>query len=251
MAICLNNKLNECGKPLISFVVTCTGKAPELIRDSVMSIVDLTLSAGEREIIVVDYGVGASPINGLGAVIDEMLYVRIQAKSLPAARNAGLRMASGTHIQFVSGGDVLNMAHYNHCLDIARYKHPDMVMFRIVPPDNIDKGAIFRFFEPVAGTDYMRGDKRGGDVCGYMFRKSLLGGLRFSEKPAASADNGFTREITTRAKRLFPTVACACLRRREQQVSGLEDEHIAVQPHTDANSKTLREKLLRWTSHRR
>lgn len=247
MTKCLNNMLKERATPMASFIVTCADMPAELIRDSVRSIVSLTLSIGERQIIVVDYGTGASPINDLGDISDEILYVRLQAKNLSAARNAGLRMASGTFIQLVRGGDVLNMAHYNHCLDIARYMHPDMVMFRIVAPGDIDKSAIFKFVEPMAGIDYMRDNDLRADACGYIFSQSLLGGLRLSETDIANADGSFTPAITKRAKRLFATEACACLRREEQRQPSLEEPQPKAPPHADATSKTLRKTLHRRT----
>ena len=41
-----------------------------------------------------------------------------------------MKMASGKYIQFVDGDDKLIRAPYEHCLDIARYHNPDIVLFR-------------------------------------------------------------------------------------------------------------------------
>ena len=83
----------------------------------------LSLNKREREIILVDDGSDLTPLNELIDLRDGIIYLRQANKGLSAARNLGLRMASGSYIQFVDGDDFLLQAPYEHCLDIMRY-HP-------------------------------------------------------------------------------------------------------------------------------
>ena len=116
-------------KPLVSFIIPAYNLPAEWLTTCLESIMGLSLSAGDREIIIVDDGSKTALINSLTAYQDEILYIRQPNKGAAAARNLGISVCSGKYIQFVDGDDFIIKVAYEHCLDIARYYNPDIVVF--------------------------------------------------------------------------------------------------------------------------
>ena len=116
-------------RPLISFIVTTYNLQPELLAECLDSIIALSLSDLEREVILVDDGSDIPAIMQLADYQDNIIYIRQSNRGLSEARNAGMRIATGKYIQFVDGDDKLLPTPYEHCVDIARYNDPDVVMF--------------------------------------------------------------------------------------------------------------------------
>lgn len=117
-------------QPLVSFIVPTYNLPVDMLRESLDSIMDLSLTQEEREIIVVDDGSINSPLAALADVIDQIIYIRQPNKGAAAARNTGLGIAKGRYIQFVDGDDRLVRSGYEHCLDTIRFQDADMVVFR-------------------------------------------------------------------------------------------------------------------------
>ena len=117
-------------QPLVTFIVTCYNLPVAMLCECIDSILALSLSPAEREIIVVDDGSESSPMNGLMPYGTDIIYVRQQNQGVSIARNNALRMAHGQFIQFVDGDDYLIREPYECCLDLIR-NHPDaeVVMF--------------------------------------------------------------------------------------------------------------------------
>ena len=199
--------------PLISFILTYYNLPVSILRECIDSVLALSLRPFEREIIVVDDGSDASPINELLAYGDDIIYIRQRHQGLSVARNTGIQMARGTYMQFVDADDRLLQVPYEQCLDIARYQQPDMVLFHLsntaVVPVNIQSD------EPVSGTDYMRKNNLHGSACGYIFRAAVLGELRFTPG-IFHEDEEFTPQLMIRAERVFPTDARAYLYRNRK-----------------------------------
>ena len=199
--------------PLISFILTYYNLPVSMLRECIDSVLALSLRPFEREIIVVDDGSDASPINELLAYGDDIIYIRQRHQGLSVARNTGIQMARGTYMQFVDADDRLLQVPYEQCLDIARYQQPDMVLFHLsntsVVPVNIQSD------EPVSGTDYMRKNNLHGSACGYIFRAAVLGELRFTPG-IFHEDEEFTPQLMIRAERVFPTDARAYLYRNRK-----------------------------------
>ena len=114
---------------MISFIIPYHNEPLNMLRQCLDSILSLSLSNDEREIIVVDDGSNYSPINDLRDIQDHIIYVRQKNGGLSHARNTGLRLATGEYVQFIDADDYLLRAPYEHCLDIMRYQEPDVVMF--------------------------------------------------------------------------------------------------------------------------
>lgn len=226
--------------PLVSFIIPCYNLPAELIRECVDSIMALTLGGDEREIIVVDDGSEVSPMDGLTGLEGEIVYIRQPNGGLSAARNTGLRAARGKYIQFVDGDDRLIQAPYEHCLDIVRYKSPDMVMFRSVSRCGAvygsklplsGRGAVNLPFvcpQPVSGAEYMLSNNLRAAAWGYVFRCGILGDLWFDEALSSHEDEDFTPRLVLRAARLFATSADAYYYRlRPGSITGRNDlDHI-------------------------
>lgn len=199
--------------PLISFILTYYNLPVSMLKECIDSLLALSLRAFEREIIIVDDGSDASPINELLAYGDDIIYIRQRHQGLSMARNTGIQMARGTYMQFVDADDRLLQVPYEQCLDLARYQQPDMVLFHLtnttVVPVNIQSD------EPVSGTDFMRKNNLHGSACGYIFRAAILGELRFTPG-TFHEDEEFTPQLMIRAERVFPTDARAYLYRNRK-----------------------------------
>lgn len=165
--------------PLVSFIVTTYNLPVDLLCECLDSIISLSLTKEQREIILVDDGSDISPFNDLIKYADDIIYLRQPNQGPSSARNAALRMASGEYIQFVDGDDCLIAPNYEHCLDIVRYRQPvDMVLFYLSASKQ--QPVDFTFEGPMTGAHYMETQNLRISVCGYIFRADCLGDLRFT-----------------------------------------------------------------------
>ena len=202
---------------LISFIIPCYNIEAQLVRECISSITALALPDGEREIILVDDGSDVAPIDELTDLRDRIIYVRQSNKGLPGARNTGLRIASGRYIQFIDADDMLVQYPYEHCLDIVRYKNPDIVMFESTSRHS-RSGARVPFVcpQPVSGRQYMCGNNLRAAAWGYIFRRDIMGSLRFDESLRSHEDEDFTPRLVLQAERLFSTTAKAYFYRQRR-----------------------------------
>ena len=92
-------------KPLISFILTYYNLPVNMLCQCIDSVMALSLTPEEREIIVVDDGSKDSPVNSLMKYGDDITYIRQRNQGLSEARNTGIQMAAGQYLQFVD--DVL------------------------------------------------------------------------------------------------------------------------------------------------
>ena len=139
---------------MISFIIPYHNEPLSMLRQCLDSVLSLSLSKDEREIIVVDDGSSHSPINDLRDIHDSIIYVRQKNGGLSRARNTGLKLASGEYVQFIDADDYLLRAPYEHCLDIMRYQEPDVVMFNQTQSN--PKNVPTHYEGPIDGTRYMR-----------------------------------------------------------------------------------------------
>ena len=210
-------------QPLVTFIITYYNLPVPMLCECINSILALSLSASEREIIVIDYGSDVSPMNGLMQYGDDIIYVRQKNSGLSMARNKGIDMAQGTFLQFVDADDHLIQAPYEHCLDIIRYKKDiDMVMFDFTSTKNTQKS--FNDSEVVSGTTYMYSHNIHATACGYLFRKVTLSELRFT--PGIwHEDEEFTPQLLIRAEHVCITDAKAYFYyKRKDSITTHKDE---------------------------
>ena len=199
----------------ISFIITTFNLPVGLLVECVNSILGLSLRPAEREVIVIDDGSDMSPLEDLLETSEDILYLRQPNGGLSAARNMGLRVASGDYIQFVDGDDMIIAAPYEHCLDLVRFHNPDMVLFKL--SDSANKKTSFSYDGPVDGAQYMRDNNLYGSACGYIFKRSILGDLRFTPK-TLHEDEEFTPLLVLRAQRIF-SGDCAAYYYRQRKES--------------------------------
>lgn len=210
-------------KPLVSFIVTTYNLPVTLLDECLNSILSLSLSEEEREIILIDDGSERSPIDFLSKR-DELIYIRQANQGLSVARNNGLQWAKGEYIQFVDGDDYLVTAPYEHCLDFVRYDQPDMVLFHMTASNDPD--TAFSTPQPVSGCEYLIKNNMRAAACGYIFRKEVLRELKFTPG-IYHEDEEFTPQLLLRSKRVFDTNAPAYYyRQRKGSITHNTDKKI-------------------------
>ena len=213
---------NQTRRPLVSFIIAYYELPVRLLRECVESILALSLRPTEREIIIVDDGSTNSPLTELGELTDQVVYLRQRHLGLSVARNTGIRMAQGRYIQFVDADDLLLTVPYEHCLDQVRFNKPEIVTFLLT--DNRNAPADFETTDMQTGAEYMRHHNIHGSACGYLFRRSILGDLRFT--PGIwHEDEEFTPLLLLRAEHVCVTGARAYLYRRQKE-SIMTSSHI-------------------------
>lgn len=193
--------------PLVSFIITYYNTPTTMLRECIESIVRLSLAKDEREIIVVDDGSNYSPINDLADISNEFVYLRKHNGGLSEARNWGMNMAHGKYLQFVDDDDRLIAANYEQCLDIVRYKEPDIVMFDFATTDNTNT-TIAEPEGPLSGSQLMLHNNIHATAWGYIFKKSCASQLQFTIG-IYHEDEEFTPQLLLRAERVFVTPAKA------------------------------------------
>jgi len=196
-------------KPLVSFVLTCYNLPIGWLCECIDSIQALSLSREEREVIVVDDGSDSSPVSDLMKYGDDIVYVRKRNGGLSTARNQGLEMARGEYVQFVDGDDLLMQTPYELCLDIIRdHRDADIVLFDYTKEIGTETTITVPMQQPTSGSDYMRHNNLHGTACGYLFRRSIAGSLRFTPG-IYHEDEEFTPLLILRAERVYPTAVKA------------------------------------------
>ena len=192
--------------PLISFIVPYYNLSPQLLDQCLDSILSLSLNKNEREIIVIDDGSDKSPLSGIQTNADDIIYIRKSHSGLSDSRNLGIEACKGKYIQFVDADDMLIPPVYEHCLDIARYKDPDIVLFQHT--DKPDSQVHVEYEGPFEGATYMRHNNLRASVWGYLFRKDTLVNLRFTSG-ILHEDEEFTPQLFLRAEKIYTTKAKA------------------------------------------
>lgn len=192
-------------QPLVSFIITYYNIPLEMLKKCLNSIFSLTLSANELEIILVDDGSDISPINEIDLTEnqqDSIIYIRQKNQGVSAARNIALKIANGKYIQFIDGDDYLIQAPYEHCLDIARYHDPDIVLFDYTSKKEVE--IPFTFEGPISGSSYLHNHNIKAAVWTYMFKTNILGNLRFTHN-TLTEDEEFTPQLLLRTDALYST----------------------------------------------
>ena len=205
---------NDGTLPFVSFIVPTYNLSADMLRESLESIISLSLTENEREIILVDDGSDQPALGNLSDLMNNITYIRQPNKGAAAARNIGLNIAKGEYVQFVDGDDRLLQNGYEHCLDVIRFQQVDLIVFRSTNKP-LEKTAIFSDLETTSGSDYLRHHNLRSCVWGYLFRRDLLGNLRFHEG-ITREDEEFTPQLMLRAEHLVATDALAYYYRQRQ-----------------------------------
>lgn len=207
----LQNTSTAKKPPLVSFILTYYNLPVDMLCECIDSILALSLQASEREIIIVDDGSDHSPIEELKKYENDIVFIRQRNGGLSMARNTGIKMATGTYLQFVDADDLLLKAPYEHCLDIARNYQADVVLFDFAENDQEVNSIVDG--QPMSGSDFMRLHNLQGTACGYLFKRSTMSELRFSPG-IYHEDEEFTPQLMLRAESIYPTTAKAYMYRK-------------------------------------
>ena len=194
--------------PLISFIVITYNLPPEMIRECLESILSVSLTPEEREVILIDDGSENAPLNGLSDISNEIIYLRQHNQGPSAARNKGMEIANGKYIQFVDGDDFLIPAPYNYCLDIVKNQDPDIVLFANTKKHRETSQNSFRQSKPETGSSFMYHHNLRSAACGYIFKHHLIATLRYSVG-LLHEDEEFTPLLFLRAEKIITTNAKA------------------------------------------
>lgn len=219
--------------PLISFVITYYNLPVEMLRECIESIMQLSLSPEEREIILIDDGSDMSPLNELIDYRDQIIYLRQRNQGLSIARNVGVDICKGEYIQFVDADDCLIQGGYEHCLDVVHKNHPDMVLFNFTN-EGTEVDTPYLFDGPISGTEYMHQHNLRATAWGYIFRKKTLGELRFTPQ-LLHEDEEFTPQLILRADTIYFTDTYAYYyREREDSIVHNNDTQWKIKRLDDA-----------------
>lgn len=225
---------NNCDKPLISFILTCYNLPEDMVRECLDSIMNLSLRPCEREIVVVDDGSDACMIDSMKEYRDSFIYIRQKNSGPGAARNTGLKVATGKNIQFVDGDDKLVPYAYERCLDIVRYNDPDMVLF-----DSTNKkqsGSAVYLPKPVDGTQYLRHNNLHATAWGYIFNRRILQNLRFTPG-LLHEDEEFTPQLLLRAETVYSTnIVAYFYRKRPLSITDNKSKRYIIKRLNDIES---------------
>lgn len=229
-----NQQTNTPAAPLVTFIVAYYNLPVQMLCECLDSIVALSLRNSERQIIVVDDGSSNSPIGELAPYLDDIIYVRQKNAGLSEARNRGIQMATGQYIQFVDADDYLIRTPYEHCLDLARYQKSDVIMFDQTDETVKTAETDFNTQDLKSGTEYLSRHNLHASACGYLFRRTILGELRFTPG-IYHEDEEFTPQLLLRAESVSSTDAAAYFyRQRPHSITTSTDGRTVVRRLNDS-----------------
>ena len=203
-------------KPIVSFIIPYYELPVNLLCECIDSILSLSLNKEERQIIVIDDGSRNNPLPALKPYTDDIIYIHQKHQGLSMARNTGVRMASGDYLQFVDADDKLIKTGYDYCLGIIHtHKNADMVLFDFEDSEKEPSFSLSSKVQPTSGISYLRHNNIHGTAWGYIFRRNILGDLRFTSG-LYHEDEEFTPQLLIRSEIVYPTKAKAYYYNRRQ-----------------------------------
>ena len=211
-----NQQTEAQALPLVTFVIAYYQLPVAMLCECIDSILALSLNGSEREIIVVDDGSANSPLAALDKYLGEIVYIRQNHQGLSQARNRGIQAATGRYLQFVDGDDYLLRLPYEHCLELVRNGKPDVVMFDFTSSTDGDAAATYNTDDLHSGTEYLSHHNLQATACCYLFRRAILGELRFTPG-IYHEDEEFTPQLLLRADSVRSTDAQAYYYRQRPQ----------------------------------
>lgn len=226
--------------PIVSFIIVYHNEDIDVLCRCIDSVLALSLSRSERELIIVDDGSDYSPMNELLRYGDDIIYVRKPHGGKSTARNLGISVSVGNYIQFVDAADSLVPSAYERCLDVVRYNSPDAVLFDICQSLQANDVNLSEPLGPVGGAEYMRHTNLRARASGYVFSRAILHDLRFTPY-IINEDEEFTPQLILRCERLFHLgVKAYCISEQGTKLSPSNDIKFNLRTLDDAEQVIMR-----------
>ena len=168
----------ETTKPLISFIITTYNLPAHYLLRCIDSVFSSSLNQDEFEIVLVDDGSKIKILPELKQYQNLIRYIYQDNKGASGARNTGIDHAKGEYIQFIDGDDYLLTKPYNYCIDILKQEKPQLLLFKYTK--NKDHEGSYKRSKSTTGADYMFHNNLQLSVDTFIFKRSILGDLRFS-----------------------------------------------------------------------
>lgn len=192
-------------QPLISFIVPVYKVPDDMLSACLQSIFSLQLTASEREVIVVDDG---NQHDITHSWCDEwrqsIVLIRQANQGLSKARNVALDVAHAQYIQMVDADDYLLPHIYNPIIQFVRTHLTDVFCFNFTQNEQAQHMTLPPCL--TTGTNYMLANNMRSVAWGYLYNRSTLGHLRFTEG-IVFEDVEFTTHVFLSARRVYVTQA--------------------------------------------
>ena len=205
--ICTSAHLHSPPSPMphITFIIPVYNVPETMLADCLQHLFDMQLPDGSYEVIVIDDG----NTHDITAQWPEVWRQRITCLSQPnqglsVARNTGIAHAHGTYIQFVDADDYLFAPCYKAALNFALAHDADLLAFHMTRQEQ--PAAWTTPDGPFTGSGYMYIRNMRSAACGYLFKRSLLGNLRFTPG-IVHEDVEFTTQLFMMAQRVYDAIA--------------------------------------------
>lgn len=214
----LSSPLGMAEGVFVSFIIPYYNVSIPLLHECVDSIVCLDVP---KEIIIVNDGCDVD----LADFNDTCTIYKIEHGGLALARNYALDRANGKYVQFVDADDKLISQNYQTIIEVAEKSEPDIFYFNFTSNDRKQTETLE--YKTTDGISFMKNRNIHGSACGYMFRRSLLGELRFTNG-IFHEDEEFTPQLMLKANTLMHSDINAYYYRKSQQsiMTTRNEEHI-------------------------
>ena len=187
------------------------------LEDCIFSILNQTFE--DFEVIFVDDGSTDNSLNILNEFANNDQRLKVihfdENKGVSYARNAGLDNAKGDYIIFIDSDDIFEFEALGEVYSLAEKFSLDMLIFKLQNFDNNTGENVYRrnfdmkFLKDIVGDDVFNFSrvvdyffKISPTIPGKLFRKDLIGSLRFPEK-LIFEDNPFFIAVFLNADRIY------------------------------------------------
>lgn len=190
-------------KPSLSIIMPVYNNAC-YVRNTLLSVIDQTYR--DMEVIVIDDGSTDSSLDICQKIAAQDGRIRVIHKEnggVSSARNRGLEEAQGRYIAFVDGDDCIDAKMYEVMIDVLEKEKVDFVNCRVI------KECAYETLPYEVGTvevsnlplNFMA--KKGcfiDNIWNKVYRRELIGDIRFNETLAYSEDKLFVTELFLKAR---------------------------------------------------
>lgn len=228
--------------PLISFIIPYYNVTAELLRESIESIIKLTLSEDEYEIILIDDGSDISP-EAIVYKYKNIRYLYQNNQGPGAARNLGIEYAKGLYIQFIDSDDRLNSKEYDKCLKQLIDKQPDILIFNYIKTDEFGISKEYNIINKsysLSGAEFMLKHNLHGSPWFTIFKSNMVTDIRFPTD-IMNEDEDFVARLIVTGKNIFtyPVYAYQYNYRRGSLTNAISNKQV-IRRITDSEKLIIR-----------